>query len=249
MPTDRCSIPYVLMAALGLLFASPATAFGQDSLSREQLQAKVERLERENQQLRQRVAELEQLVASLREQKQQAERTRERIEAEYTAAESERIERQVERTYDARADRTTVSTGAAELAIETGTRATHKIAYRYAHAGRTLNEPIETVTLRLGAFGAGPIYRADDVLKLQLDGQAVELPVAEYNREARYVGSTKTRRRVDDLMLEFRVPADLLDRMVDADRVTATLGHVELHFPQDAIELTALVRDAIGRGG
>lgn len=227
MSTRRLARLAVLLAVLGLLPAIAAAA--PDDAAR--LQAENAQLKAQVQQLAEKVQRLE------------AENKRLTIlagiapQSEYDADLAPRIKTETNPETKA----ITVTAPGTNLTIDQGTTAVHVMDLN-AVAGADGQIQIRT-------WFSGQLYVTVKSLDLTLDGQALSLPVTNYESRLRTIGAHQAKRRADDEFLTIAITREQMQRIGNADSVKARLGRVSFTLSREQLALFRAValRDAAGK--
>ncbi|MEZ6193287.1 MAG: hypothetical protein R3C45_18600 [Phycisphaerales bacterium] len=145
---------------------------------------------------------------------------------------------------------TTVRTGIEELKVIIGSAADHRLSLAYVYDGQEMQSPPDTVSLFIQAFYSGGVYRDQATAVFDIDGETVEVPIAEYDVAARRVNVAAGKRsiRKDDETLTFKLDEELLRKLARAIQVKITVGTVQLEMTRDQTALFRAIQRRIELG-
>lgn len=250
-------------AALLLICFSPhAHAQAQDAAD------EITQLKRENTELRAELGRvnsaydaLEAETATLRAELAQLKRsnddlsvqTRELTELAGLTPSGDRVESAASRfttEFDDKTGQTTVRTGIEELKVAAGSAADHRLSLAYVYDGHDIQAPPDTVSLFIQAFYSGGVYRDQTSATFDIDGETVEVPIADYDATARRVNVAAGKRsiRKDDETLTIKIDRELLRKLARAIQVKITVGTVQLEPTRDQTALFRAIQRRIELG-
>ncbi len=217
------------------------------------LQAELDRIKTAYRALEAEAAKLRAELARLKSSHEDLEvQTRELSELAGITLSGERVdsaEARFKATFDEHTGRTTVRTGIEELKVLIGSAADHRLSLAYSYDGQAMDQPPKTVSLFIQAFYSGGVYRDQDVALFDIDGDIIEVPVADYQAKSRRmtVAGKRTIRK-DDETLVFHLDTELLRRLARAIQVRIRVGTVHLELTRDQTALFRAIKRRIDLG-
>lgn len=212
----------------------------------ERVKAAYNRLEAETGRLRAELAQLRISNEDLRVQ------TQELTELAGLTPAGDRVESASARftsEFDEATGRTTVRSGIEELKVTRGSAADHRLSLAYSFEGEQMQVPPDVVTLFIQAKFSGGVYKDQDSVTLDIDGEEVTIPITDYDMVSRKVRvAGKRTLRKDDETLKIEIDAELLRRLARAIQVKMTIGPVVLEPTRDQTAMFRAVRKRIELG-
>lgn len=151
--------------------------------------------------------------------------------------------------YDEDAGQTTVRSGVEAVKIAQGSAADHRLSLAYVYDGREMQTPPDTVTVFIQAIYSGGVYRDQPAAEFEIDGETVDVPIAEYQATPRRVNvAGKRSMRKDDETLILKIDRDLLRRLSRAIQVNISVGTVRMELTRDQAALFRAVQKRIELG-
>jgi hypothetical protein len=231
----------------------PADALAAARQENAELRAELERVKSAYDRLEAQTGRLRADLAELgRKNEDLSVQTRELTELAGLTPLGDRVESALSRftsTFDPQTGRTVVRTGVERLRVTRGSAADHRLSLAYSYPGQQMQTPPATVSLFIQAKFSGGVYREQDTVTLDIDGEAVDVPIADYDAVTRRVRvAGKRTLRKDDETLTVEIDAELLRRLARAIQVRITVGPVHLEPTRDQTALFRAVQKRIGLG-
>ena len=242
-----------------MLFVLPVFAQDQaDELARvkqenTELRAELDRMKSAYDQLEAETAELRAELTKTRMNNEDLEvQTRELTELAGLTPSGERVESASSRfttEFNEDTGRTTVRTGIEKLRVTRGSAADHQMSLAYAYVGHEMRSPPKTITLFIQAKFSGGVYRNQKTAIFDIDGETVEVPIADYDVQPRRVRvANKRTLRKDDETLTIKIDPELFRKLSRAIQVKITIGTVHLEPTRDQTALFRAIQKRIELG-
>lgn len=253
--------PTTRWCAALLLICFSTQAYAQDAtdeaaqLKREntELRAELERVKSAYDGLEAETAKLRAELAQMKRSNEDlAVQTRELTELAGLTPAGDRVESAASRfttEFSDKTGQTTVRTGIEELKVAVGSAADHRLSLAYAYDGHEMQTPPETVSLFIQSFYSGGVYREQQTASFDIDGETVEVPIADYDATSRRVSvAGKRSMRKDDETLTIKIDPELLRQLARAIQVKITIGTVQLEPTRDQTALFRAIQRRIELG-
>lgn len=212
----------------------------------ERVKSAYDRLEAEAAKLRAELAQLKRSNEDLEVQ------TRELTELAGLTPSGDRVESAASRfttEYDNETGKTTVRSGIEELRVLVGSAADHRLSLAYSFDGRQMRSPPQTLSLFVQAFYSGGVYRDQDTALFDIDGEVVEVPIADYHAATRRVSvAAKRTIRKDDETMTIKIDQELLRKLARAFQLKITVGKVQLEPTRDQTAIFRAIQRRIELG-
>ncbi len=241
-----------------LLFASASFAQTTDDVAALQkqnaeLRAELERVKSAYDELEAEMAKLQAELAKLQVTKEDLEvEKKELTELAGLTPSGDRVEVAASRftsKYDESTGKTVVRTGTELLHVVKGSGADHQFSLAYMYDGKQMQEKPKIIKLFIQSRFSGGVYRGAKTATFDIDGETIEVPIADYKATTRTTRiANKHSMRKDDESLTFDLDPDLFRRLARAIQVKITINGVELEPTRDQTALFRAIRKRIELG-
>jgi hypothetical protein len=151
--------------------------------------------------------------------------------------------------FDGETGRSTVRSGVEALKVVRGSAAGHRLSLAYSYEGEQMGVGPKVISMFIQAKFSGGVYRSQESITLDIDGETVDVPIADYDAVTRRIRvAGKRSMRKDDETLTIEIDGELLRRLARAIQVKVTVGSVELELTRDQTALFRAVRKRIELG-
>lgn len=252
-PTVLAAVLFVMLFALPVSAPAQVDELAQLKQQNAELSAELDRVKLAYDQLEAVTDKLHRELAKLKMNNEDLEvEKRELTELAGLTPSGDRVESAASRfttEYDDATGQTTVRTGVEELSVAKGSAADHRLSLAYSYDGHEMQTPPETIALFIQTKFSGGVYRNQETAIFDIDGEAVEVPIADYDAVARRIRiANKHSKRKDDETLTFKLDRELLRKLARAIQVKITVGPVHLEPTRDQTALFRAIQKRIELG-
>ena len=218
-----------------------------------ELRAELDRVKSAYDELEAETAKLQAELAKLRMVKEDLEvEKKELTELAGLTPTGDRVEAAASRftsEYDEATGKTTVRTGTEKLHVAKGSAVDHQLSLAYSYDGQEMKQRPQTILMFIQARFSGGVYRSKDTATFDIDGEKIEVPIANYEAVARRTRvANKHTLRKDDETLTFEVDQDLFRKLARAIQVKISIGKVDLEPTRDQTALFRAIQKRIELG-
>lgn len=252
-PTTLAAILFSMLSVLPAYAQQQVDELAQVKQENTELRAELEQMKSAYDQLEAEAAKLRAELAKIRMSNEDLEiEKRELTELAGLTPSGDRVESAASRfttEFDEATGQTTVRTGIEVLRVARGSAADHRLSLAYSYDGHEMQAPPETIALFIQTRFSGGVYRNHDTATFDIDGETVEVPIADYDAVTRRsrVANKRTIRK-DDETLTLKIDQELLRRLARAIQVKITVGPVHLEPTRDQTALFRAIQKRIELG-